>query len=39
VDQSLMMPTVNWREPNNEHNLHKREPVVTPRAAAASEKR
>jgi UDP-sulfoquinovose synthase len=39
VDHLLMLPTVNWREPNNERNLQKREAVVTPRAAAASEER
>ena len=28
VDHSLMMPTVNWREPNNDRNLHNREAAV-----------
>jgi len=38
VDHSLMMPTVNWREPNNERSLHKREAVAS-RVAVASEER
>ena len=39
VDHSLMMPTVNWREPNNERSLHKREAAMAHRAAVASEER
>ena len=38
VDHSLMMPQVNWREPNNERSLHKREAVAS-RVAVASEER
>jgi UDP-sulfoquinovose synthase len=39
VDHSLMMPTVNWREPNNERNLHKREAAVASHVAVAGEER
>jgi UDP-sulfoquinovose synthase len=39
VDHALMMPTVNWREPNNERNLHKREAAVASHAAVAGEER
>jgi UDP-sulfoquinovose synthase len=39
VDHSLMMPTVNWREPNNERSLHKRGAAMAHRAAVASEER
>jgi UDP-sulfoquinovose synthase len=39
VDHSLMMPTVNWREPNNERSLHKREASVASHVEVAGEER
>ena len=39
VDHSLMMPTVNWREPNNDRSLHNRGAAPVSRAVAASEER
>lgn len=39
VDYSLIMPTVNWREPNNDRSLHDRRAAAKPLAVAASKER
>jgi UDP-sulfoquinovose synthase len=39
VDQSLIMPTINWREPNNDRHLHNRVAVPAVRAVHALKER
>jgi UDP-sulfoquinovose synthase len=39
VDHSLIMPTVNWREPNNDRSLHNRRAARAPLAVAASKQK